>query len=81
MIDVNYYFKTKVTYKYKVFASDNFKTDTVEYEIVLSNIKSDLYNEASNIAQKLCKDEYGDLPHYEYVGLEICEKKTIYIKK
>lgn len=81
MIDVSYYFKIRVTYKYKVFTSDNFKTDTAEYEIVLSNIKGDLYSEAATTAKELCKNEYGDLPHYEYAGLDICEKKTIYIKK
>lgn len=85
MVDVSYYFKIKVTYKYKVFASDNFKTDIAEYEIVIKNRKDalfcDIEAECCDTAIQLCKDEYGDLPHYEYAGLEICEKKTIYIKK
>lgn len=85
MISVNYYFKIRVAYKYKIFASATSKTDTTEYEIVLNNIKnvsySDIENEACNTAKQLCKEEYGNLPHYEYAGLAICEKKIIYIKK
>lgn len=85
MINVNYYFKIRVAYKYKIFASDTSKTDTAEYEIVLNNTKNISYNdiesEACDIARELCKEGYGDLPHYEYAGLAICEKKTIYLKK
>ena len=80
MINVSYYFKVRVTYKYKIFASDTFKTDTAEYEIVLNNIKSDSYSEANAVAKKLCEEEYGDLPYYKYVGLDVCEKKIIHIK-
>lgn len=85
MLNITYYFKIKVTYKYKVFTSDAFKTDTAEYEIAIKNRENalfcDIEAEGCDTAKQLCKDEYGDLPHYEYVKLNILEKKTIYIKK
>ena len=85
MLSITYYFKIKDTYKYKIFTSDAFKTDTAEYEIVITNTKNASFNdielECCDTARQLCKDEYGDLPHYEYAGLDICEKKIIYIKK
>lgn len=85
MISIDYYFKVKVSYQYRISSKDTFKTDTTEYEIIIKNTNSasydDIRDEICDLARSLNKEEYGDLPHYEYVGLEICEKKTIYIKK
>lgn len=85
MISVSYYFKIRIVYKYKIFATDNFKIDSSEYEIIVTRNKnisfSDITNEVFNTAKELNKEECGDLPHYEYAGWTIIEKRIIYIKK